>query len=58
MTKSMKNAIEETNRRRKIQSEYNEKHGIIPKTITKNSIILNAEKIENKEKVEERTTNQ
>ncbi|MBQ7907252.1 MAG: excinuclease ABC subunit UvrB [Clostridia bacterium] len=35
MTKSMKNAIDETNRRRKIQSEYNEKHGIIPKTIIK-----------------------
>ena len=36
ITKSMKNAISETNRRRKIQTEYNEKHGIIPKTIIKN----------------------
>ncbi len=35
LTESMENAIKETNRRRKIQSEYNEKHGIIPKTIQK-----------------------
>ena len=35
MTDSMKNAIDETNRRRKLQQEYNEKHGITPKTIEK-----------------------
>ncbi len=35
VTRSMKNAIDETNRRRKAQSEYNEKHGIVPKTIIK-----------------------
>ncbi len=35
ITGSMKNAIAETNRRRKVQSEYNEKNGIIPKTIIK-----------------------
>ncbi len=35
VTDSMKRAIDETNRRRKIQMEYNEKHGIIPKTIVK-----------------------
>src|SRR4051794_27005787 len=35
MTESMKVAIEETNRRRKIQAEYNEKHGIVPQTIIK-----------------------
>ncbi|MBU5292839.1 excinuclease ABC subunit UvrB [Anaerosalibacter bizertensis] len=35
ITKSMKKAIDETNRRRKIQSEYNEEHNIIPKTIVK-----------------------
>lgn len=34
-TGSMKRAIAETNRRRKIQKEYNEKHGITPKTIVK-----------------------
>lgn len=35
MTKSMENAIKETNRRRAIQEEYNKVHGIIPKTIKK-----------------------
>ena len=35
MTDSMKRAIEETNRRRLIQQEYNETHGITPKTIKK-----------------------
>lgn len=35
MTDSMKRAIEETSRRRKIQQEYNELHGIVPKTIKK-----------------------
>ncbi len=31
ITKSMEKTIKETNRRRKIQMEYNEKHGIVPK---------------------------
>ena len=35
MTDSMKEAIEETKRRRNIQEEYNKEHGIIPKTIEK-----------------------
>lgn len=35
ITKSMENAIRETERRRKIQLEYNEKHGITPQTIQK-----------------------
>ncbi len=35
MTESMKKAIDEINRRRKIQAEYNKKHGIVPKTIVK-----------------------
>lgn len=35
MTDSMKEAIEETKRRRSIQEAYNEEHGIIPKTILK-----------------------
>lgn len=36
ITDSMKKAIEETNRRRALQMEYNKKHGITPKTIVKN----------------------
>jgi excinuclease ABC subunit B len=35
MTGSMQRAITETERRRKIQSEYNKAHGITPKTIVK-----------------------
>ena len=35
MTDSMKNAIDETNRRRAIQEAYNEEYGIIPRTIVK-----------------------
>ena len=35
MTDSMNNAITETNRRRKIQQEYNDAHGITPQTIKK-----------------------
>ena len=35
MTDSMKAAIEETKRRRQVQMEYNEKHGITPQTIHK-----------------------
>ncbi|MGY0373277.1 excinuclease ABC subunit UvrB [Clostridium sp. JNZ J1-5] len=35
ITKAMKSAISETNRRRKIQMEYNEKNGIVPKTVLK-----------------------
>ncbi len=35
MTGSMKRAIGETERRRKIQQQYNAEHGIVPKTIVK-----------------------
>lgn len=35
MTDSIKKAVSETSRRRKIQSDYNTKHGIVPKTIKK-----------------------
>ncbi len=36
ITGSMERAISETNRRRKLQQEYNEKHGITPQSIQKN----------------------
>ncbi|MFY8298223.1 excinuclease ABC subunit UvrB [Pseudoalteromonas sp. SS15] len=35
ITKSMKKAIEETERRRSIQEAYNEKHGIVPTALNK-----------------------
>ncbi len=35
VTGSMRRAIDETERRRKVQTEYNSVHGIIPKTIVK-----------------------
>ena len=35
VTGSMRRAIDETERRRKAQKEYNEAHGIVPKTIVK-----------------------
>lgn len=49
ITRSMKKAIDETERRRKIQTEFNEKHGITPTTIKKNisEIIQVTEKAEN-----------
>ncbi len=45
MTDSMKEAIEETNRRREIQEKYNEEHHITPKTIIKEirEVISNAD---------------
>ena len=51
MTDSMKEAIEETKRRRTIQEEYNKEHGIVPKTIKKDirEVIRNVD-IEAKEK--------
>ncbi len=35
VTDSMREAIEETQRRRKIQQDYNEAHGIVPRTVSK-----------------------
>ena len=38
ITGSMKRAIDETERRRKIQDDYNKAHGIVPKTIVKDIV--------------------
>jgi excinuclease ABC subunit B len=35
MTQSMRRALDETNRRRKLQEAYNEAHGIVPQSIIK-----------------------
>jgi len=35
MTKSIKRALAETSRRRVVQMQYNEKHGIIPRTVSR-----------------------
>ena len=53
MTDSMKEAIEETKRRRTIQEQYNKEHNIIPKTIKKEirELISNTEE-ENYSKTE------
>ena len=59
ITDSMKKAIEETSRRRKIQEEYNKENNIIPKTIIKEigEVISNEdekelEKIEKEQKTD------
>ena len=54
LTESMEKAIKETNRRRKIQEEYNKKHGIIPQTIKKD--VRDSVKATFEEKVEEDIT--
>ncbi len=51
MTDSMKSAIEETQRRRTIQAEYNQKHGITPQTIVKEI----KDFVEREKKLEEQT---
>lgn len=49
ITKSIEKAVSETSRRRKIQEEYNKKHGIVPKTINHNiHALIELEKLDNK----------
>ena len=52
LTDSMEKAIHETNRRRKIQMEYNKKHNITPQTIQKS--VREAIKVTTVENVQEK----
>ena len=54
ISSAMNAAIKETNRRRKIQEEYNQKHGIVPKTIIKEVRKVISNKFEIKEKKEKK----
>ncbi len=54
ITGSMRKSIDETERRRSIQEEFNEKHGIVPTTIKKNiAEIIQITKKKEEEEVEE-----
>jgi excinuclease ABC subunit B len=50
ITESMQVAMEETNRRRNVQIEYNKKHGITPKTVikSKDSILAQTKIVDSK----------
>jgi len=55
ITESMQVAIDETNRRRKTQQDYNLKHGIVPKTILKSKeAILEQTKVADSKKATKR----
>jgi excinuclease ABC subunit B len=55
VTESMQMAIDETNRRRAVQIEYNQKHGITPKTIIKSKdAILGQTKVADSKKTTKR----
>ena len=53
MTDSMKQSIEETNRRRKLQENYNKQHGITPKSVRKSiDSIMQQTKVADSNKVQ------
>lgn len=54
ITKSMKEAISEVDRRRKIQEEYNRKNNINPRTVTNSSVDSLVEYSKNEEIVEDK----
>ena len=58
ISESMDTAIKETNRRRKIQEEYNKENGITPKTIIKEIADVISNKIEEKDTKPEKMSKQ
>ena len=56
ITDSMMGAVAETNRRRKIQTEYNEEHGIVPVTVKKTSRFETREEEEEKTRRKDKTS--
>ena len=60
MSDAMNEAITETKRRREIQEKYNEEHGIIPRTITKEikEIVTNDKVLEDKKKISKKDKQQ
>jgi len=51
VSEAMREAIEETNRRRKIQQEYNQMHGIVPRSIKKGIVDLLQKKQKEREDI-------
>ena len=51
VSEAMREAIEETNRRRKIQQEYNQMHGIVPQSIKKGIVDLLQKKQKEREDI-------
>ena len=56
VTRSMKQAIDETDRRRKIQKSYNEKHSITPESIEKDITSIFAKMYEQKDELADRVS--